>query len=851
MRNSGKGRFLPIILFLLCCFFGPHPFLFSQCPTTASLGGCDRTLGANGNLPNGAGAFGNGDVACLTANRANDINLRNRDNVTLYISAGITFSGNITNIGDGVTIINCGTHTPNFTFSSLNGTYRNFGTKNNNLIVSNGVDIYNEGSINGAVTISDNGEYINAGSQNNTVTVNNTALFRNNAFQQGTVTVNNSGRFENIGALKRGDLILRDNATSRNESSSLGDGAGQSNITASGNASHENFNASHTGNINFTGSSSYTSSNSGHTGNISLNGTANYTQTNASHTGSATLSGNSTFNNNGANDGPVTINGSARYISAGSQTGNVSVSNNGEYVNSGTHNGDVTTRNNGDVVNTGSMTIPNLDIESFSSTTSFTSSNTLTVQNAPTITGTVNLAGTITFQQGVTFSRAGTVVTFQDGADATINGQANLNQGAEVRTRNTSNTNPQTTLTINQGISIGNGTLDVGANTIVNVSQDLVQNFTSSVNISGEYNGRSIDLTNGGGNQLNFLGNSEINLTDELTVGNRLAVSGSSHVTIGGDLTITNSGGSRIDFEDTSVLLVQGSTSIQNNFTFSDNSFATFNGDVNISSSGSALLATSDNADILITANLTKPQFSGSISVQNSSLLVICDARQPNGTISGNFPPTTFSNMSIAPSPAYYGGCIILPVVFGEFEVTYDQLSRSAMLEWTTTAEWENSHFEIERAINQVASWEKIGEIPGLGYSQSLTNYQFKDLLTRAISGNIFYRLKQVDFNGSFSYSNVKAIAVPSTGSPQKWIVYPNPTTAAAIHIRPQVDLSEQSYSLRIISPVGKYEYRRLTSSDQIQQAAREMLQGKPQGLYLLEITSDSEREYHKIILTN
>ncbi|MES2560508.1 MAG: choice-of-anchor V domain-containing protein [Bacteroidota bacterium] len=73
-------------------------------------------------------------------------------------------------------------------------------------------------------------------------------------------------------------------------------------------------------------------------------------------------------------------------------------------------------------------------------------------------------------------------------------------------------------------------------------------------------------------------------------------------------------------------------------------------------------------------------------------------------------------------------------------------------IEWTTACEIDNAHFEIERS-EDATQWEVIGKVKSKGNSNSPTEYLYTD---RSVSSaNLFYRIKQVDFNGAFEYSKV------------------------------------------------------------------------------------------------
>jgi hypothetical protein len=98
-------------------------------------------------------------------------------------------------------------------------------------------------------------------------------------------------------------------------------------------------------------------------------------------------------------------------------------------------------------------------------------------------------------------------------------------------------------------------------------------------------------------------------------------------------------------------------------------------------------------------------------------------------------------------------------------------------LNWVTATEINNQGFEIEKQDNSkksaVESWEKIGYVPGFGTTTESKSYSFIDENIK--TGIYKYRLKQIDFDGSFEYSKEITIEV---FSPIKFSLeqnYPNP----------------------------------------------------------------------------
>ncbi len=96
----------------------------------------------------------------------------------------------------------------------------------------------------------------------------------------------------------------------------------------------------------------------------------------------------------------------------------------------------------------------------------------------------------------------------------------------------------------------------------------------------------------------------------------------------------------------------------------------------------------------------------------------------------------------------------------------------NVLLKWQTATEVNNYGFEIERSTEKVG-WNKIGFVEGNGTSNSPKEYSFTDDVSQ--SGKYSYRLKQIDIDGSYKYSNVVEVNV---GSPEKFELkanYPNP----------------------------------------------------------------------------
>ena len=112
----------------------------------------------------------------------------------------------------------------------------------------------------------------------------------------------------------------------------------------------------------------------------------------------------------------------------------------------------------------------------------------------------------------------------------------------------------------------------------------------------------------------------------------------------------------------------------------------------------------------------------------------------------------------------------VVPVELTSFSVTAD--GDNAILNWTTATELNNLGFEIQRleARNEFVT---IGFVPGHGTTTEARNYRFVDAGLSA--GSYSYRLKQVDFNGTFSYSDLVNVDVKGPLQFELSQNYPNP----------------------------------------------------------------------------
>ena len=113
----------------------------------------------------------------------------------------------------------------------------------------------------------------------------------------------------------------------------------------------------------------------------------------------------------------------------------------------------------------------------------------------------------------------------------------------------------------------------------------------------------------------------------------------------------------------------------------------------------------------------------------------------------------------------------ITPVELTSF--TAGLSGQTVILNWTTATELNNQGFKIERHTT-TSNWETIGYVPGFGTTSESKIYSYTD--DKIVTGTYTYRLKQVDYDGTFRYSDEVEVEVDFAPSDYALLQnYPNP----------------------------------------------------------------------------
>lgn len=212
--------------------------------------------------------------------------------------------------------------------------------------------------------------------------------------------------------------------------------------------------------------------------------------------------------------------------------------------------------------------------------------------------------------------------------------------------------------------------------------------------------------------------------------------------------------------------------------------------------------------DVAITRNNYYNAFATSIPVEKNNILNIELQGQPTGAFDtriakiddkqlthrlGRFKITGYKGSGSVDLSVVYGGGFgtdvltydpapphnlstvtlntgTLPVEWVSF--TAEEINHQEVkLEWITGAELNNDKFEIEKQLKH-GEFQKIGEVASPGNSTNPRVYQFFD--SSPMTNVVYYRIKQIDLDGTFEYSNTVEVGFDFNGD-EAYTVYPTP----------------------------------------------------------------------------
>ncbi len=187
-----------------------------------------------------------------------------------------------------------------------------------------------------------------------------------------------------------------------------------------------------------------------------------------------------------------------------------------------------------------------------------------------------------------------------------------------------------------------------------------------------------------------------------------------------------------------------------------------------------------------------------------------------------------------------------LPVELMSFDA--ERMSPTEVdLHWQTASELNNRGFYIERMLEHESSFSVVGWVDGMGTSSEINNYQQVD--ANGFTGTSYYRLRQVDFDGTTSYSEIRAVAGNEADLFSDVSIFPVPVEDV-LNIRlGELPTGVHSGQLRVVDLAGRVLFDANVALESYQVLNIEALEHWPPAMYLLQLEmNDGTRVLEKFV---
>lgn len=187
----------------------------------------------------------------------------------------------------------------------------------------------------------------------------------------------------------------------------------------------------------------------------------------------------------------------------------------------------------------------------------------------------------------------------------------------------------------------------------------------------------------------------------------------------------------------------------------------------------------------------------------------------------------------------FFASGSLLPVTLIDFNGYHH--NGANVLNWQTSDEKENSHFEVERSINGI-QFESIGRVNGALNSNTIKRYSFTDPLQGGFArySRLYYRLKMVDISDKAEYSKTITITTQADQGDLLLTLQPNPFTNA---ISATIQLKNANrLNMQLIDMTGRLIWQNEKNLPAgIHNLTYNNFERLAKGTYVLKITSDTE----------
>ena len=186
------------------------------------------------------------------------------------------------------------------------------------------------------------------------------------------------------------------------------------------------------------------------------------------------------------------------------------------------------------------------------------------------------------------------------------------------------------------------------------------------------------------------------------------------------------------------------------------------------------------------------------------------------------------------------------PVELTDFKAMWR--NNDGLVEWTTQVEINSDYFEVQRSLDNGQFFEEVGKVDAAGNTSSARKYQFTDKEVALLNVHkIYYRLKMVDIDGKFTYSD-KAELTSASEANIYLNAYPNPTKGV-INIDFFIGRGKE-VEIRIINALGQEVYSDLLDNQNTaQQDLSFDFRDFAAGTYILQLNTNTQVLSKKIVV--
>lgn len=179
-----------------------------------------------------------------------------------------------------------------------------------------------------------------------------------------------------------------------------------------------------------------------------------------------------------------------------------------------------------------------------------------------------------------------------------------------------------------------------------------------------------------------------------------------------------------------------------------------------------------------------------------------------------------------------FGSCYVVSLPIEASPLFAKIEDKKGILNWSTYTEINNQGFEIQKSLNAV-DWEVIGWLDGVGNHIGTLGYKFVD--EQLQYQNQYYRFKQIDFDGSYTYSNIVNLHPSMTTTQKDYIaIYPNPVRSGShLNIRSWVS-REIELNIQLYNTLGQLVLTKRATLDELNSLIEFPIENIPQGNYFL-----------------